>query len=126
MNAETAAALAAIGFGLLVLFQIAIALGAPLGPASWGGMHQGVLPTRLRTASAVAAAVWSLAALLILGRAGLGPLTGGYLRVVSWVLVVILVIGALMNAASRSRWERYGWAPFTLALAAACAVVAAS
>ena len=87
MTADVAAVLATIGFGALVAFQLAIAFGAPFGRASWGGRHKGVLPTRLRTASAVAAVVWSLAALLILGRAGLGPLTGGDLRVVSWVLV---------------------------------------
>jgi hypothetical protein len=126
VNAEIAAVLAAIGFGLLVLFQIGIALGAPLGPASWGGTHPGVLPPRMRVASAIAVVVWSFAGVVILGRAGLGPLSGGYLRPASWALVVMLFIGAVTNAASRSRWERFGWTPFTLALAAACAVVVAS
>jgi hypothetical protein len=31
-----------------------------------------------------------------------------------------------MNAASKSRWERFGWAPLTFVLAVLCAVVAAS
>jgi hypothetical protein len=69
--------------------------------------------------------VWIFASLVVLGRAEIGPLSGSYLRWASWVLVGVLVVGALMNAASKSRWERFGWAPFTLVLAVLCAVVAA-
>ena len=37
---------------ILIGFQITLALGAPLGAAAWGGQNPGVLPTRLRLASA--------------------------------------------------------------------------
>jgi hypothetical protein len=115
---------AATGLGVVAAFQLAIALGASLGRASWGGRHQGVLPARLRIASAVAVAVWAFAALVVLGRAGLGPLSGTFLRWATWVLVGALVLGALANAASTSRWERYLWAPLALAEAILVAIVA--
>ena len=122
---QLVAAVAAVGLGVVAAFQLFIALGAPVGRASWGGAHEGVLPTSLRVASACAVVVWTLAALIVLGRAELGPLSGAYLRWASWVLVGVLVVGAVMNAASRSPWERWGWAPFTFILAILCAVVAA-
>ena len=125
-NLQLVAVLAAVGLGVVSAFQLLIALGAPLGRASWGGSHERALPVNLRIASACAVVVWAFAALVILGRAGLGPLAGGYLRWASWVLAGVLVVGTLMNAASRSPWERFGWAPLTLVLAALCFVVASS
>ena len=114
----------AIGLGLVALFQAAIALGAPFGRAAWGGEHAGVLPRSLRAASGVAFVVWSFAALVLLGRVNLGPLAGASIRWATWLIAGVLAVGTLMNAASRSPWERFGWAPFTLLLTAACAIVA--
>ena len=37
---------------------------------------------------------------------------------------MILPIGALMNAASRSPWERFLWAPVALALGVLCLALA--
>jgi len=54
---------------VIAVFQLAIALGAPLGRAAWGGAHVR-LPPNLRVASAVAAVIWMVAALLVLDRAG--------------------------------------------------------
>lgn len=121
---DTPAILAAAGLGLVAAFQLTLALGAPFGRASWGGAHDGVLPANLRIASAAAAVLWSLAALVISSRAGLGPWVGEWTRWVTWALAAVLVVGAMMNAASRSRWERFGWAPFTLVIGALCVVVA--
>jgi len=61
---------AAVGFLTIALFQAALALGAPLGRAAYGGVHDGQLPTGLRMASAFATIVWALAAMIVLGRAG--------------------------------------------------------
>jgi len=49
--------IAAIAFvtliGLLVLFQLSLAFGAPWGRFAWGGQHPGVLPLGSRIASGV-------------------------------------------------------------------------
>jgi hypothetical protein len=124
---EGAAAIAAaVGFCTVAVFQIALAAGAPLGRAAWGGTHPGQLPLGLRVGSAIAVAAWVLAALIVLGRAGVTPtpLPPTFLQWGTWSLVGVTLIGALMNLASPSPWERYMWAPITLVLAGLCFLVA--
>jgi hypothetical protein len=127
LQPRTPAVVAAVGFVVLAAFQVALALGAPLGRAAWGGTHV-QLPTGLRVASAFAAAVWVLAALTVLGRSGFSasPLPPAFVRWGTWILVGVLVLGALMNFASPSGWERFLWGPAALILAVLCLVVARS
>jgi hypothetical protein len=125
LPARTAAVAAAVGFLTIAAFQAALALGAPLGRAAWGGTHA-QLPTGLRVASAVAFGVWSLAALIVLGRAGfhVAPLPTGLLRWGTWILVGVLTLGAILNFASPSNWERFIWGPIALILAGLCLLLA--
>jgi len=120
-----AAAVAAVGFGVVAAFQLLLALGAPWGRAALGGSNEGTLPPELRAVSSVSMVIFVAAAGVILGRAGYwGDRFSGAFRVGAWALVVILPLGALMNLASSSPWERFGWAPFTFLLALATFVVA--
>lgn len=115
----------AISFVGIAGFQVALAAGAPLGHAAWGGAHAH-LATGLRVASGVAAVVWVLAALLVLGRVGyrVSPFPMRVCRYGTWVLTGLLAVGALMNLASRSSWERYLQAPIALVTALLCLLVA--
>jgi hypothetical protein len=70
--AQAAAVIAAVGFMGIAAFQAALALGAPLGRAAWGGAHMR-LPTGLRIASALATVFWVLATP---GRPGTGRVRG--------------------------------------------------
>ena len=121
-----AAVAAAAGFLLLAAFQASLALGAPLGRAAWGGAYDGQLPMSLRIASGVVVGVYVLLALIVLGRAGVRgvPLTQGFLRWGIWVIVGLMFIGALLNIASSSGWERFGWGPFALIEGVLCLFVA--
>jgi hypothetical protein len=124
----TAAAIAAaIGFLIIAVFQTALALGAPLGRAAWGGAVE-TLPSRLRRASAASAVIWLVAAVVILGRAGIKivPLPDVVTSIGTWALVVLSALGAIANFASSSRWERFGWGPLALVLALLSLIVAAS
>jgi hypothetical protein len=122
---RTTAAVAAAGFVVIAAFQAALALGAPLGHAAWGG-QQARLSTRLRIGSAVASVIWILATLIVLGRAGfeVSPLPEVVEHWGTWILVGLLPVGALMNIASSSRWERYAWGPLASILALLTLVVA--
>jgi hypothetical protein len=126
-SARTPAVAAAIGFLAIAAFQLALALGAPLGHAAWGGTYT-QLPTGLRIASALAVGVWVFAALIILGRAGgrVGSLPQTVVRWGTWILVGVNLLAALENFASPSSWERFIWGPVALILAALCLVVARS
>ena len=122
----TAAIAAAIGFLAIAVFQAALALGAPLGRAAWGGASA-TLPSRLRRASAVSVVIWLAAAIVILGRVGIGvPLPVSVTSIGAWVLVVLSALGAIVNFASSSRWERFGWGPLALLLALLSLMVALS
>jgi cell shape-determining protein MreD len=119
-----AAIIAAVLIAALTVFQIALALGAPAGAASWGGANPGVLPPRLRVSSAVAGVlVYPPIAVLVLESGGVIDLgwdvSPGWL----WVLAGLFMLGTLANAASRSKVERV-WAPVSLAVAICCAVIA--
>jgi hypothetical protein len=68
------------------------------------------------------------AAVVVLARGGrvLLPVPPTVARVGAWVLVGLLGLGALMNFASSSSWERFGWGPFTLIMSGLCLVLALS
>ena len=122
---ETTSVLGAALLGVVMLFQLALAGGAPWGAASWGGQHPGVLPSNLRGSSLAAGlVVYPLLILTVLQAGGItdlgwpspGPIT-------MWVLAGFLGLGAVMNLVSRSKVERI-WAPVALGAAVCCAVLA--
>jgi hypothetical protein len=122
---EIVALAVAIGCLGIAVFQVALAAGAPLGGAAWGGAHER-LPRNLRVASAAAAAVWVLAALIVLAAAGFeaSPIPAAIADWATWVLAAFLLVGAVMNLLSRSRLERIIWGPVALVLAGLTAIVA--
>lgn len=123
-----AAGVAVILLAAIVVFQMALVFGAPLGRAAWGGQHEGVLPKRLRIASGVAALlVYPLIIVAILDSAGLMdvdfiPETGAELM---WVFSGLFTLGGIVNLVSRSTLERY-WAPVSIAIAICCSVIAST
>lgn len=126
-SARIAAVAAAIGFLGIAVCQLALAAGAPLGDAAWGGASAD-LSAAERVGSAVAVFVWTSAALVVLGRAGLWA-AGNHsalFRRGTWVLAAVSVIAALMNFASQSRWENEIFGPTALVLAVLCTIVARS
>jgi hypothetical protein len=108
----------AVGLLVVTLFQAALTLGAPLGAAAQGGTNPGQLPDVRRLVTGFFAVVWLLAALLVLARGGFTLISPPEVvsRVATWVLVGLLGLGVLVNFASASSWERFGWGPFTLVL----------
>ncbi|PPK66668.1 hypothetical protein V5P93_004705 [Actinokineospora auranticolor] len=124
MTLRRTAIAAATLFTGLSAFQLALALGAPLGRAAWGGTRPD-LPAGLRVASAVAVVVWACAAVVVLRRGEVLARPGSprLIRRLTWALVVLMAIGALMNAASPSPWERFGWSVFGLVQTALCVVL---
>lgn len=125
---DLAAIVAAALLTVVAIFQIALALGAPLGDAAWGGRHQGVLPGGLRIVSALAGIViYPLIIVYVLASAGLiaASWMPGTSAAGMWVLAGFFAVGALANFASRSKRERL-WGPVSLAIAACCGFIASS
>jgi hypothetical protein len=123
----TIAGVIAVGLiGVLIAFQLALGAGAPLGAAAWGGRNPGVLPTRLRIASAVVGlVVYPLMAAIVLAATGVidddrFPFD---LDVAMWVLAGFFAVGVIANAISRSPPERI-WSLVSGVIAVCCAVIA--
>lgn len=110
----------------LAMFQLALALGAPLGRFAWGGAHR-VLPTNLRIGSVVSIVVYAVIAVLALDRVDLiDVVPDGVSTVGMWIAFGYFVLGIPLNAISRSRPERYTMTPVVAVLAVLSLLVALS
>ncbi len=124
---QWAGLLAASVLALMVILQVLLAAGRPLGAAAWGGRHV-ILPRRLRWASLASAGVLALIAWIALARANLMP-PGSEpygTRAATWVFAGLLLINTIGNAASTSPTERRTMTPTTLLLSICLVVLAMS
>ncbi|MDJ0790563.1 MAG: hypothetical protein QNJ71_01580 [Acidimicrobiia bacterium] len=131
MDVETIALIAVALFGVLAIFQAALALGAPLGEYAYGGRaatESGTLTTRYRIMSGVAVFILMGFAYLILARAGVidSPLTDRFILVGSWAVVAYLALNTAANLMGKTNVERYVFGSITAVLVVLCAIVAAA
>lgn len=115
--AATAATIFTILMAGLGVFQLALALGAPLGHFAWGGQHR-VLPSGLRMGSLVAIGLYALFSIVLLMRAGVVSAwpDAGWLRPAAWGVVAYMGLGVVVNAISRSLPERLTMTPLVTIL----------
>lgn len=130
MGVETAAIAAAVLFGVVALFQVALALGVPWGAFAFGGRavrDDGILPVGYRAASAVTAVVLVFFAVVILIRGGVIGASGDstWVTVMSWVIVAFMAINTPMNLMGQHWIEKYVFGGITLVLVVLCSIVAA-
>lgn len=111
------AVVATLVLGLVIILQVLLAAGFPLGHAAWRGQYR-VLPRTLRWASLATVGVLALAAWVVLARAGLvAPgMEAGAVQVATWVFAGVFALNTLGNIASPSRVERYVMTPVTVLL----------
>jgi hypothetical protein len=98
-------------------FQLALALGAPLGEIAMGGAFPGAMPPAMRVTALMQIVFLTLVALVILSRAGLIlPAWRAASRSLAWAIVVLLAVSAVLNLITPSPLERMIWAPVAIAL----------
>jgi hypothetical protein len=116
---KLAASTAALILAGLVLFEILLALGYPLGQAAWGGYYT-ELPAVLRIASVISAALYAAIISIVLASARMvrAPFGPRFIHSSLWALTALFLLGALMNLASQSPWERAIMTPLALVLTA--------
>jgi len=111
--------------GVVVLFQLALAAGAPWGEYAMGGRHPGRFPPGLRVGAVVQAAALATLAVLVLSHAALLvpelALAHGW---TIWLVVGVSGLTAVLNVITPSRKERRLWAPVGVGLFATSLVVA--
>lgn len=128
MTTQAAAGAYALFAAYVILFQLALAAGAPWGHLAMGGRWPGVLPARIRVAEVIQSVVVAGLAVLVLSRAGLvapGLVAGGTAWL-AWVPVVFSLASLLMNLASPSLAERRRWVPIAIVMLITSWVVASS
>ena len=122
---QATAIVATVLLVVLMLFQLALAAGAPWGAAAYGGAIPGVLPKGIRINSLLFGLVAYPLIILYILDAG-GVVESSWLpgrSVVLWVLVAFFALGTVANAASRSKIERL-WAPVTLTIGVCILILA--
>lgn len=122
----TAAIALTVLLAALTVFQLALALGAPIGHFAWGGAHR-VLPAKLRVGSLVSIAIYALIVVLALDRAGAVDVVPEPVSTIGiWIVFGYFVLGIPLNAISRSRPERFTMTPVVIVLAVLSLLVAVS
>ena len=109
----------------VIVFQLALAAGAPWGEYAMGGAYPGQFPPDLRVAAIIQAALLAGLIAVVLMRAGL--LATRRFRLVSrlaWFVVAFTVVAFILNVITPSASERAIWAPVTLVLLVSSVIVA--
>jgi len=123
---ETAAALVfALASGVVIGFQLALALGAPLGAYAMGGRYPGRFPGYLRFAALAQALLICILAIAVLSDAGLVvPGFADALPGLVWLAVAFSAVSTLLNAITRSPVERRTWLPMSIVMLVSSLIVA--
>ena len=109
----------------VVVFQIALAVGAPWGIYAMGGAFPGQFPPAMRIAAVVQAALMMLMSAVLLSRAGVVlPVWSRASRWLVWLIVAIGAASLVMNIATPSSDERMIWAPVAFLLLVCSVIVA--
>lgn len=117
MAPQFAAKIFAALVGLVVAFQLALALGAPWGEFAMGGAFPGAYSPAMRLAALLQAVVLAGIGAVVLSSSGLVLPTWRRLsRRVIWVIVGLLVLALVLNLITPSPMERMIWAPVAFAL----------
>jgi len=116
---------AIILFSIMIVFQLLLVLGLPLGHLAYGGKHK-ELPTKLRIMSLIAIGIFIFASIIILERVELINVFNNptFSLVIVWILAVYFTLGVLMNMMSRSKWEKRIMTPLAVVIAVCYYIVA--
>jgi hypothetical protein len=110
---------------VVVVFQFALALGAPWGAYAMGGAYPGQFPPAMRVAAFIQVGILLGFAGIVLARAGIA--LRAWERVSRWMVWVVVAFAALslvLNLITPSAGERMLWAPVALMLLVCSLVVA--
>ena len=113
-------------FTATALFQLALALGAPMGEYAYGGQLPGKLPIAYRISSAFSFLLMLAIDGHYLAQLGVVPrlLRADHNQVVNLALVGFASLAAIMNNITRSKKEKQLWGSTTIAMLIAAVIVA--
>ncbi len=112
---------------VVVLFQFALALGAPWGAYAMGGKFPGRFPRSMRFACLIQIAILILVASIVMSKSGLWLADkSSFADIGIWFVVAFSAIATLLNLITRSVWERRIWAPVSILMLVTSVIIAVS
>ena len=127
VNDDFAAIIFSLLTGVVILFQVALALGAPWGQVAMAGKYPGRLPTQMRVAAVIQVLVLFFLGAVVLTRAGL-VFAQWYAAstLLIWGVVAFSALSLVLNLVTPSKWERIIWAPVAAVMLLCSIIVAVS
>lgn len=113
-------------FTATALFQLALALGAPMGEYAYGGQITGKLPIPYRVASSISFLLMLAIAGHYLAQLGVVPklLSADLNQLANWGLIGFAASAAVLNNITKSKKEKQLWGSTTIAMLIASVIVA--
>jgi hypothetical protein len=103
--------------GIVILFQLALAAGAPWGGYAMGGKFPGRYPPAMRFACLVQVVILAALAMIVLSKSGSAwPGWQPFADSAVWFVVVFSAVATILNLITRSKRERRIWAPVSILL----------
>ena len=111
--------------GIIILFQLGLALGLPWGKASMGGKFPGKYPPKMRIVSLVNSMLICIIAVVVLIKANLLlPRFKSFSDIIIYFVVGFSLTATIMNILTPSKIERNIWAPVAAILFVTSFIVA--
>jgi hypothetical protein len=99
----------------VALFQLALFFKAPLGAYTLGGMHEGILPKKLRIAALIQILILAFFTYIVLSASELIKNQPNFItNILIWFVVVFFFFGTILNVSSKSKKERNLFGPINL------------
>lgn len=105
-----------IGLSIAIaIFQVVLALGAPLGEFTLGGKFPGKLPVKMRIAAIFQIFILFLFAIIVVSKSGIAfEAFYGIARIGIWVVFAFFILGTILNISSPSKKERIIMGPLNI------------
>lgn len=117
-----------VGLAVFIgIFQVLLALGAPLGEFTMGGRFPGKLPNQMRVAALVQIVILYFFTAVVMSKAKLGfESFVNMARIAIWFVLAFFVMGSFVNFSSPSKKEKYVMGPLNIAALISVLMVALS
>jgi hypothetical protein len=97
---------------IIVLFQLALVFGAPLGEYTMGGKFPGKMPVKMRIAALIQIFILLLFVSIVIAKSGISfEQYHSIGRIGIWFVVAFFVLGSIVNLSSPSRKEKLVMGP---------------
>ena len=112
---------------ILIIFHLALAVGAPWGRLTMGGFYEGVLPKKLRVAAVAQALLIVVTIIIVLAKANLWFNSLQSLASIGiWLVVALFAISSVLNLITSSAWERHTGGPASVCMLICSLIIALS